>query len=103
MTFPKLLPFVLSVSVLATGALAQSEKELDCGYQADVAGAVQQARLDGVSERKVRKAIEDTNPAWPDRYSNAIPVFAGQIYQIKKRDLRNIDLRAEWLNTCLNN
>jgi hypothetical protein len=30
-------------------------------------------------------------------------VFAAQIYQIKKRDLRKIDLRAEWLGTCMNN
>lgn len=96
-----ILPMIVILS--ASGALAQSEKEKDCGYQADVAGAVQQARLDGVSEKNVRSAIEETNPTWPERYGNAIPVFAAQIYQIKKRDLKKIDLRAEWLGTCLNN
>ena len=96
-----ILPLTLILSTAP--ALAQSEKEKDCGYQADVAGAVQQARLDGVSEKKVRAAIEAANPAWPDRYNNAIPVFAAQIYQIKKRDLKKIDLRSEWLGTCLNN
>ncbi len=93
----------LTLILTATGVSAQSKKEQDCGYQADVAGAVQKARLDGVSEKKVRAAIEASNPAWPDRYSNAIPVFAAQIYQIKKRDLKKIDLRAEWMDTCMKN
>lgn len=101
MTRLPILPLTLVLT--ASTALAQSEKEIDCGYQADVAGAVQQARLDGVSEKNVREQIESGNPAWPDRYSNAIPVFAAQIYQIKKRDLKKIDLRTEWLGTCLNN
>jgi hypothetical protein len=101
MKYLMILPFVFSLA--APIASAQTEKELDCGYQADVAGAVQKARLDGVSERKVRKVIEESKPAWPERYSNAIPVFAGQIYQIKKADLRKTDLRAEWYGTCIKN
>lgn len=103
MKYLMILPLAASLTLMATSGSAQTEKELDCGYQADVAGAVQQARLDGVSERKVESAIEETNPSWPARYSNAIPVFAAQIYAIKKRDLREIDLRSEWLATCMNN
>ena len=103
MKYMRMLPFALSLTLAATSGSAQSEKELDCGYQADVAGAVQKARLDGVSEKKVRASIEATNPAWPERYNNAIPVFAAQIYQIKKRNLKKIDLRSEWLGTCLGN
>ncbi|WP_227363018.1 hypothetical protein [Sedimentitalea arenosa] len=99
----RLMILPLSLMLSATSVAAQSEKEVDCGYQADVAGAVQQARLDGVAERDVREAIEAGNPSWPDRYSNAIPVFAAQIYQIKKRDLKKIDLRAEWMTTCMTN
>ncbi len=29
-----------------------------------------------------RQAIEDSNPTWPARYSNAIPVFGAQVYGI---------------------
>lgn len=101
MKYLMILP--LSLILTVSGAMAQTEKEKDCGYQAEVAGAVQQARLDGVSERNVRETIEASNPSWPERYSNAIPVFTAQIYQIRKRDLRKIDLRAEWLGTCMNN
>lgn len=103
MKYLMILPFAVSLTLAATSGAAQTEKELDCGYQADVAGAVQQARLDGVSERKVQSAIEKTNPSWPAQYSNAIPVFTAQVYAIKKRDLRKIDLRTEWLGTCMNN
>lgn len=103
MKYLMILPLAVSVTLAATSGSAQTEKELDCGYQADVAGAVQQARLDGVRERKIQSAIEDSNPAWPPRYSKAIPVFAAQVYAIKKRDLRKLNLRSEWLKTCLNN
>ena len=100
----KILPVLpLALALMTTAVSAETDKEKDCGYQADVAGAVQKARLDGVSEKKVRASIEATNPAWPERYNNAIPVFAAQIYQIKKRNLKKIDLRSEWLGTCLGN
>ena len=101
MKYLMILPLVLSLTLAATSVSAQTEKELDCGYQSDVAGAVQQARLDGVPEREIQSAIEDSDPAWPARYSNAIPVFAAQVYSIKKRDLRKLDLRTEWLKTCM--
>ena len=100
----KILPVLpLALALMTTAVSAETDKEKDCGYQADVAGAVQKARLDGVSEKKVRASIEATNPAWPERYNNAIPVLAAQIYQIKKRNLKKIDLRSEWLGTCLGN
>lgn len=101
MKYLMILPLTLALT--STSALAQSDKEIDCGHQADVVAAVQKARLDGVREKNVRTSIEETNPAWPERYSNAIPVFAAQVYQIKKRDLKKVDLRAEWMGTCMNN
>ena len=42
-------------------------------------------------------------PSWPDQYNNAIPLFAAQIYQLKKKDLKNADLGKEWMNTCMSN
>lgn len=89
--------------VLAGPALAISEKEQDCTYQADVAGAVQKARLDGVPQKDVTAAIKKAGTTWPERYDNAIPILAAHIYGLKKRQLRKADLRAEFLNTCLTN
>ena len=89
---------------MATSGSAQTEKELDCGYQADVAGAVQQARLDGVSERKVESAIEETNPSWPARYSNAhTGVCLRRSMRSKNATCARLELRSEWLATCMNN
>ncbi len=96
----RLVALILSL-VFALPAWAQSEKELDCRYQADVAAAVQKARLDGVKERDVAAAIAATNPTWPDRYSNAIPTMAGQFYQYKKRQLRQVDLGAQYFQLCM--
>ncbi|MEP2031537.1 MAG: hypothetical protein ABJI96_22810 [Paracoccaceae bacterium] len=98
-----IMSLAVSLALAATGSSAQSEKELDCGYQADVVDAVKNARMEGVSERKLQKTIEASDPPWPARYSKAIPVLAPYVYAIKKRDLREIDLRSEWLGTCMNN
>lgn len=94
--------FALSLSFGAP-AWAESEKELDCKYQASVAAAVQKARLDGVSQKNLSDTIAERKPDWPAQYNNAIPIFALHIYGLKKRQLRNTDLGAEWLNTCLTN
>ena len=86
---------------LALPVSAQTEKEADCQYQADVAAAVQQARLGGVKERDVAGAIAATNPGWPARYNNAIPLLSAQFYQLKKRDLRNIDMGVVYKDACM--
>ena len=76
-------------------------KEQDCRYQAQVAAAVQKARLDGVRRRKVAAAIARSGPDWPARYNNAIPIFVDAIYGMKKRALRKVDLGAQWMEMCM--
>ena len=87
--------------LLATPLAAESAKEQDCRYQAEVAAAVQQARMNGVSERNLPDAIARTNPGWPERYNNAIPVLGGAVYQLKKHDLRVVDLGEQWMAMCM--
>ena len=102
-TLMRALPLSFVLCLTAFAAYAASEKERDCGYQADVVGAIQQARLDRVPERDLAEAIAATNPEWPDRYTNAISVLAGPIYEIKRRDLKTVDLAAQWKTACLAN
>lgn len=85
----------------AVPALAQNEKELDCQYQSQVAAAVQKARMDGVSERNLAAAIAETNPGWPERYNRAIPLLGGEVYKLRKQDLKVIDLGAQWMTMCM--
>lgn len=92
-------PALLAGAVVAQEA--QLSKEEDCRYQAQVAAAVQKARLDGVREKKVAEAIARSKPNWPARYNNAIPIFAGAVYGMKKRELRKVDLGAQWMEMCL--
>lgn len=82
-------------------AETDTDKRQDCQYQADVAAAVQRARLDGVREARVAETIAAGNPAWPERYSRAIPILAGEIYKLKKRDLRKVDLGRQWMTACM--
>lgn len=89
------------LSLLALPGVAESAKEQDCRYQAQVAAAVQQARLKGVSQRKLVETITAADPGWPARYNNAIPIFAGEMYRMKKADLRDVDIGAQWLQMCL--
>ena len=88
---------------LATPTFAADEisKEDDCAYQADVVGAIQTARMDRVRESKLAEAIAATEPTWPAQYNNAITILGGPIYQLKRRDLKGIDLSAQWKEACL--
>ena len=88
---------------LATPTFAADEisKEDDCAYQADVVGAIQTARMDRVRESKLAEAIAVTEPTWPEQYNNAITILGGPIYQLKRRDLKGIDLSAQWKEACL--
>ncbi|MCA0869634.1 hypothetical protein LCL97_02235 [Seohaeicola saemankumensis] len=91
----------LCLILAAAPGFAESDKETDCRYQSEVAAAVQKARLDGVREQELIQAIAATNPQWPERYNNAIPILGGEIYKLKKRDLRKVDLGAQWRQMCL--
>ena len=85
----------------ATSAFAELSAEEDCGYQADVVGAIQQARLDRVKEADLAEAIAATNPEWPEKYNKALTILAGPIYDVKRRDLKKIDLSEQWKTACL--
>ena len=65
--------------------------------------AVQQARLNRVKERKVTETVLAGEVTWPERYNAAIPLFAGEVYKLKMRDLRNSDQGVAWRALCLEN
>jgi hypothetical protein len=95
-------PFMLAclLSLSAAPVLAETEKEIECGYISDVVGAIQQARLDRVAERDVPAALA-ASATWPEKYNNAIPLLAGHIYELKRSELRTLDLRTTWREQCL--
>ena len=88
--------------LMASGpAFAASKKAKDCGHQAAVVAAIQKARLERVSERKVKEAVLAGEVTWPERYNAAIPLFSAEIYKLKKSDLKTVDLGAQWKTACL--
>ncbi|MFV0514012.1 MAG: hypothetical protein ACK5MY_10350 [Jhaorihella sp.] len=95
------LAIAATLVLAAAPASAENAKETDCRYQAQVAAAVQKARMDGVPERGLAEAIAKTNPTWPERYNNAIPVLGGAVYQLKKHDLRVVNLGEQWMAMCM--
>ena len=91
---------ILATAAFATPAFAQSKEE-SCGYQAQVVQAIQQARLDRVPEREVQAHIVGQSPAWPENYSNAIPLITPWVYEQKRSVIRNEDLGAAWNELCM--
>ena len=94
---------IVITAVLAGLALpvqAASKKETTCGYQADVVGAVQKARLDRERERKVVTTVEGA-ATWPDQYNAAIPLVTPWVYEMKMADIKTQDLAAIWKEMCL--
>lgn len=92
-----------ALALSAGSVAADTAKEEDCGHQAAIVAAIQKARMDRVKERKVQEAVLAGEVTWPERYNAAIPLFTGEIYKLKKRDLRKTDLGAQWKAACLAN
>ncbi|MEW9919439.1 hypothetical protein AB2B41_07485 [Marimonas sp. MJW-29] len=97
---------ILAVAVVAMfagpGGAQSMDKATDCGYQAEVVAAVQQARKDRVGERQVQQHVAE-KATWPENYNNAIPLIAGWLYgsDVSMRDIRNEDFAAAWKELCL--
>jgi hypothetical protein len=87
--------------ISAAPVLAQTAKETDCGYQADVVNAVRQARLSRVKERKVAAHVQETAPSWPEKYSAIVPLVTPWVYEMKMRDVKANDLGAAWKEMCM--
>lgn len=92
----------VSACVIAMGmpAFAASKKEVECGHQAAVVAAVQQARIERISERKV-PAFVSAKATWPARFNTAIPLVTPWVYEMKMRDVKKQDLSAAWKEMCL--
>ncbi|WP_299546771.1 hypothetical protein [uncultured Tateyamaria sp.] len=93
--------FIAAIALSTAPAFAQDSKEESCGYQAQVVGAIQQARLDRVSERDVQAHILSQDTDWPEQYNNAIPLITPWVYEQKRRVLRNESLSDAWSELCL--
>ena len=98
-----MLRFTLSLALMcgAVPAFAQSEKEVNCGYQAEVIAAIQDARGRLVRESKVEQRILEADPTWPARYSKMIPTAAQWVYSLPRKDAKNLDLAGIWKEGCL--
>ena len=94
---------VLAASLIAGNAQAQTQKERDCAVQGQVMGAVQQARLDGVRKNKLVEAVTAANPDLSQKDLDTVPAIGAHIYDIKKRDLKKVDLGAVAQAQCLEN
>ncbi|MEQ6248500.1 hypothetical protein ABMC89_06385 [Sulfitobacter sp. HNIBRBA3233] len=85
----------------ATPLAAQSAKETDCGYQADVVAAVQAARMERVRERQVVDHVAGTAPEWPEKYNAVVPLVTPWVYRMKMKELKSADLGEAWEELCL--
>lgn len=91
-------------SALTFAVPAQAaDKETECQFQADLIGAVQQARLDRVRKDTLTETLLAANPDWPEGAATAIPTIGEYVYGFKRRELRKIDLGAATQQQCLEN
>lgn len=81
----------------------EAQKEAECQFQADLIGAVQQARLDRVRKANLTETLVAANPDWPAGAAKAIPAIGEYVYGFKRRDLRNVDLGETTKQQCLEN
>ena len=98
-----MMRFVLAIvcAGLCAPAVAETGKEETCQRTGELIGAVQQARLDRVSKRNAVSHVLAENPSWPASYGQALPLMVDQVYGMKRKDLRDIDLAALAEQQCL--
>jgi len=96
----RLLSVVVCVA-LAAPVLADTAKEVDCGYQGDVVGAVQAARIARVKEKDVPDFVAEATPDLPEKYSAVVPLVTPWVYGMKRGELKDADLSAAWAELCL--
>ncbi len=99
-------------TLLASGLLAltltpahadEAEKQAACQLQADLVGAVQQARLDRVRKANLTDTLRAAHPDWPEGMVQAIPAIGEYVYSFRRRELRGVDLAASSKQQCLEN
>lgn len=95
------LSFIAAMLVAGSVHAETVSKADDCKYQGQVVAAIQTARLERVKEADLAEHIASTNPEWPDRYNNAIAVLGGPIYDLKRRDIKSVDLGQQWNDACI--
>ncbi len=95
------LAAVFAMSAGAAAAQSADKKEY-CGHQGDIVAAIAQAKLDRVREADANAHVVK-NATWPEKYNVAIPLYVGEIYKLKRRDLKNNDMGAQWKQACLAN
>ena len=101
MSFATRLFFAATLTVAGAAHGETTSKDADCVYQSQVVAAIQAARLERVKEAKLAEHIASTNPEWPERYNNMIAIMAGPIYDLKRRDIKSVDLGAQWKDRCI--
>ena len=93
----------LVLSIGAGAALAQdAEKKEFCLHQGAIVGALSQAKLDRVPEGRAAAHVLE-NATWPEKYNPAVAIYVGEVYKLKRRDLKSVDLAAQWEQACLAN
>lgn len=85
----------------AADAQVANKKEF-CRAQGQIVGAIAQAKLDRVPERRAGAHVLES-ATWPDKYNPAVAIYVGEVYKLKRRDLKSVDLAAQWEEACLAN
>ena len=94
------IALIALIATTAAHALAETKAE-SCRYQADVVAAVQAARVERVSERRVEAHVLASAPEWPEKYNRVIPLVTPWVYEQTRAIIRNEDLGAAWNELCL--
>ena len=95
------LSLVLSMGPGAAIAQDAAKQEF-CLHQGSIVGALAQAKLDRVPEARASAHVLE-NATWPAKYNPAVPIYVGEVYKLKRRDLKSVDLAAQWEQACLAN
>lgn len=89
-------------AMFATPGMA-ADKETVCRTQGELMGVIQQARLDNVREANLTAAVAEARPDFSQKVLATVPNVGGFVYDMRKRDLRKVNLADVTRQQCLDN
>lgn len=94
-----LIGIALALMTLPFAALAETaeEREARCAAQGDIMAMAAEMRLERRSEKRAKAELLETVD---EQMKTSVPLLVGYVYTLSRKDLKGVDVRANFVEQC---
>ncbi|RFP88830.1 hypothetical protein DZK27_07940 [Rhodobacteraceae bacterium 63075] len=82
---------------LAASAETAEEREARCAAQGDIMAKAAEMRLERRSEKRAKAELAETVD---EQMKTSVPLLVGYVYTLSRKDLKGVDVRANFVEQC---